>query len=186
MNEIIKDPEIPSALIALSGVIISVTLSLIVNAYKNKTEILKIHSWFISQLYSKRLKLYLKIFELISAYIKIIKNNGIFYEELNIFNEEYSKLDSKSSLLFSYTTPYSAELMIKLRELLKFDKTHVFSEKQKKNLIKKLAIIETTMKLELGIYNYKDPVSVFKKIHIPLRKKEMIKEIKRYYSTGKK
>jgi len=181
--KVMKNLEIVS-LISLFGVIIPAIISFIVSKYQNKFELIKIHSEFIGQLYSKRLGAYLKIFELISEYAKIIKRKGIIYEELLDFYEKYSRLDSKSSLLFSYTTFHSDKLMKKVSEFLNCQKPYVFSNNQKNDLLNKLGYVETTMKLELGVYLYKDPKTIIKKFDIPVRKKKMIDDIMKNYSKG--
>jgi len=60
------------AIVTLFGIIISVTLSFFINKYQNKIELLKIQSGFNEQLYSERMKAYLVIYELISAFVKTI------------------------------------------------------------------------------------------------------------------
>ena len=98
-------------LISAIGVILSVIVSLIISEVKNRTELTKIHSQFNRQLYSRRLKAYLEIAELVSGFLKIVRRNGISYKQLNNFYEKFSTLDSKSSLLFSYTNISAGELM---------------------------------------------------------------------------
>jgi len=99
------------ALISGIGVIISAIVSFIVVEVKNRTAINKIQSKFNRKLYSKRLKAYLEIAELVSGFLKIVRRNGISYKQLNNFYEKFSTLDSKSSLLFSYTNISAGELM---------------------------------------------------------------------------
>ena len=171
-----------TSLFPLLGIIFSVILSFVISKYQNKIDLSKIHSEFISKLYSKRLDAYLEIFDLISGYAKIIKRKGIFYDELLDFYEKYSNLDSKSSLLFSYTTFHSAQLMEKIKEILDCHKKQNISDKQKEDLLNKLLYVETTMKLELGVYVYRDPTIIIGKFDIPERKKEMIDDIIQKYS----
>jgi hypothetical protein len=72
------DEKIVVALIALSGVIISVVLSFIVNYYQNKIALKKIHSEFSGKLYSKRLEMYLEIYELVSEFCKAIEKKEFY------------------------------------------------------------------------------------------------------------
>ena len=173
-----------SALIALIGVIISALLSFIISKYQNKIELIKTHSGFIGQLYSKRLDAYLRIYEVISDYIKVIKRKGILYEELLVFYESYSKLDSESGLLFSYTAFHSDQLIKKIEEILESIKKGVLSDSQKADLLDKLQYVETTMKLEVGVYLYKDPATIVKKYDIPKRKRKMLGYIMNNYSKN--
>ena len=169
------------------GVLISVIVSIFISRSQNNTEKIKIYGEFVGKLYSKRLEAYLEIFELISDYVKIIKRKGLLYEELLDFYEKYSKLDSKSGLLFSYTAFHSDKLMIEIREILsckKCEKPCIFSENQKTDLINKLGYVETTMKLELGVYAYRDPTTIIEKINIPERKKEIVNDIMHNYLKG--
>jgi len=172
------------SLLSLLGVIISVTLSFIISKYQNKIELIKIHSEFIGKLYSKRLEAYLEIYELVSGYIKDIKRKGIIYAELLVFYENYSKLDSKSGILFSYTGFYSDQLMKRIATFLINNKTSPFTDNQKEDLLEKLEYVETTMKLELGVYVYRDPATIIKKYDFPERKKKMLEVIIQNYSKG--
>lgn len=155
------DEKIVMSLISLSGVIISVTLTFIINKFQNKLELVKIHNEYRGQLYSKRLEAYLDIYELVSGFVKIIKRNGILYDELNDFYEKYSLLDSKSGLLFSYTTVTSAGLMYEIKEILtRYNKVNTFSKETYKNIIRKLTDVELSMKNELGVFEYKNPSTI--------------------------
>jgi len=175
-----------SPMILLLSFIIPAIVSVIVCKYQNKIELIKTHSEFIGQLYSKRIKAYLEIYNLVSSYIKVINRKGISSEELIKFYECYSKLDSKYGLLFSYTSFHSAQLMIKIDETLKkFHKNHNFSDNQKVELLEKLGFVETTMKIELGVYVYKDPVTTIKKYEFPEKKKKMINGIIQNYLKGR-
>jgi len=82
------EKEVQSAVIAFIGVIISASISLIISEIKNRIELNKIHSKFNGQLYSKRLKAYLEIFELVSGFLKIVRRKGISYKQLNDFYEK--------------------------------------------------------------------------------------------------
>jgi hypothetical protein len=132
---------------------------------------------FTRQLYSKRLEAYHEIFELVSGFIKIINRENISYEKLLEFYQEYCKLDSKSSLLFSYTTTSSSDLIKKIGEILIFIEKYVFSENLKKELLVMLGNVETTLKVELGVYSYPDPTTITKKFEIPEKKKKALEKI---------
>ena len=151
--------EIVVALIALVGVIISVSLSFIINHYQNKIALKKIHSEFSGKLYSKRLDIYLEIYELVSDFWKTVEKKRISYEELNDFFEKYSILDSKSGLLFSSSLVKSSYyLRKKLREILTSHKMgDTFSKNSIYTLRKFIAQVELSMKYELGVFGYESP-----------------------------
>jgi len=137
-----------------------------------------IQNKFSGKLYTRRLEAYLEIFELVSGFIKIIKRKGILYEELKIFYEKYSALDSKSGLLFSYSVYSSSELMEEIKNILSCKKTMVAScEELKKNLLKKLAVVELTMKCELGVFEYTNPTKIMKKYKLPGTNREALAEM---------
>ena len=172
------------SLFPLLGIIISVTLSFIISKYQIKMELIRIHSEYNRQLYSKRLEAYPEIFELVSGFIKIIERKEISIEKLLEFYEKYSKLDSKSSLLFSYTTLSSKQLMEKIGKILICKETHVFSAEDLVDLLEKLRKVETTMKFELGIYVYTNPTTITKNFDIPERKKKALYDIMQEYLKG--
>jgi hypothetical protein len=171
------DNIIVISLFPLLGVIISVTLTFIMNKYQNKIELIKIYSEFIGELHFRKLEAYLKIYELVSGFIKIIRRKGILYEELLEFYKKYSKLDSKSGLLFSHTTSSSSQLIEKIGEILICREKYVYSENFKEDLLEKLRNVETTMKLELGVYSIQDPTAIIKKFNIPERKRKDLEKI---------
>jgi len=155
------DEKIVVALIALSGVIISVILSFIISYYQNKIALKKIHSEFSGKLYSKRLECYLEIFELVSEFVKTIRSKSISYNELNDFYEKYSIKDSKLGLLFSSDMIKSSYNLRK--EVIKILASHKEGDTIGKNLLYKhnigrfLAKIELSMKHELGVFGYENP-----------------------------
>ena len=161
--------RIVSTLITVSGFILSIIVSIIITDVKNRTELIKIHSKFNRQLYSNRLKAYLEISELVSGFLKIIRRNGMSYKQLDNFYEKYSTLDSKSNLLFSYTNISSSGLMDKIKEILDCHKEadDIIDDELIKNLKSKLVYVELTMKYELGVFEYKKPLAVIKKIELP-------------------
>ena len=151
------------ALISGSGVIISTIVSFIIGEVKSKTELNKIHSKFNRKLYSKRLKAYLKIAELVSGFLKVVRRKGISCKQLNNFYKEYSDLDSKSSLLFSYTNIYSGKLMDEIKKILScHKKAGIICDDSKVNLKKKLVDVELSMKYELDVFEYKKPGAIIK------------------------
>ena len=158
-------------LIPLMGVIISGLLSLVISKHHNKIEYIKAQSEFSGQLYSARLTAYPEIYELISEFLKkIYRNENISYTELNDFYKMYSQLDSKSGLLFSYTAKSSSALMEGIGEILKNcsnDETdNIFFYDLKDKLRRKLADVENSMKYELGVYIYKNPITIMKKLEL--------------------
>ena len=151
--------EIVVALIALAGVIISVSLSYIINHYQNKIALKKIHSEFSGKLYSKRLDVYLEIYELISDFWKTVEKKRISYEELSDFFEKYSILDSKSGLLFSSSLVKSSHRLRKqVRKIFTSHKAgDTFNKSSIYNLRGFLAQVELSMKYELGVFGYASP-----------------------------
>jgi len=169
-------------LIPLMGVIISGLLSFFINRHQNKIEYIKAQSEFSGQLYSARLKAYLEIFELISDFIKkIYTNKNISYIELMEFYKMYALLDSKSGLLFSYTARSSSALIEEIREMLghysKEEKNKIFFCDLKDKLIIKLADVENTMKYELGIHVFKDPLTTIKKLELLKTETEVLNKV---------
>jgi len=177
------EDKIIISLISFLGIVFSVTLSFIISKYQNKLEIIRIHSEFIGQLYSERLKAYLDIYNLISGFIKIIKRKRITKEELIVFYEEYSILDSKYGVLFSHTTLRSSQLIKKITDLISCKEKFELSGDQEIELIEKLGEVETSMKLELGIYIYRDPTRIIKNLNIPKIKKEILDNIDKKNET---
>jgi hypothetical protein len=160
--------EIFVALISLSGIILSLVLNTILYKYREKIEFIKANYEFAGQLYSKRLELYLEIYELISGFSKIIREREISYEELCDFYKKYSILDSRSGLLFSYTAKLSYNLINEISEIVIFKKpVGIVSKDTKDNLIIRLNEIERSMKLELNVYHYKDITSMKQKLKLP-------------------
>jgi len=157
--------ELVVALISLVGVIISVTLSCIIS---NKINLLKIHNEFSRKLYSKRLIAYLEIYELISGFVKIIKRKVISYDELIDFYDKYSTKDSKFGLLFSYTVYSSSRLIEEIEEIISNKKTnYTISNDLKENILKRLGVVELSMKFELGVFTYTNPAIIMKKFNLP-------------------
>jgi hypothetical protein len=171
----IMSVEIAVALITLSGIIVSLLLNTLLSMYRDKIKFITANYEFAGQLYSKRLELYLEIFELISGFIKMIIEREISYEELCDFYKKYSILDSKSGLLFSYTAKLSFNLINEMREIVIFKKpVGIVSKDTKDNLIIMLGTIERSMKIELNVYHYKDIASIKQKFKLPPTYEEAI------------
>jgi len=177
------EKEIIVALISLCGVIISITLTCIIN---NKINLLKVHSEFSGQLYSKRLEAYLEIYELISGFVKSIvrrkiSHEKITYEELKEFYDKYSILDSKSGLLFSHSLHPSFELLKEITKILIPKKENfTISDDSVKSIQKKLAVVEINMKFELGVFKYKDPLTIINKFKLTETYKEVLAEMAKH------
>ena len=159
------DIDLVLVIISLSAAVVSVIFTFVTS---NKLNKLQVQSEFSKQLYTKKLETYLEIFELVSGFIKIIKRKGITYDELKYFYDEYSLLDSKLGLLFSYTINPSDGLMKEIKKILSDLKPgNIINDDLKVNLIKMLEEIELSMKLELGIFIYTDPLKIIKKFILP-------------------
>ena len=156
--------ELVVSLISLSGVIVSVVFSLVFSNILNR---LQVQSKFIKQLYTKKLETYMEIFELVSGFIKIIKRKGISYDGLKDFYDKYSLLDSKLGLLFLDTINPSDGLMYEIKKILDKLKPEDNTDDLKEDMIKRLEYIEVSMKMELRIFNYTDPLKIITKIKLP-------------------
>jgi hypothetical protein len=170
--------EVIAALFPFLGIIISVILSYLIS---NKINLLKIQSEFSGQLYKKRLKAYLEIFELVSGFTKIIKRKGFSYDELKDFYEKYSILDSKLGLLFSYSISSSSRLMEEINKNLSCLKPgDTIYKDSNKDITRKLGDVELSMKYELGIFVYTDPLKIIKKFKLPETYKEALAEMNKH------
>lgn len=169
------------ALISGIGVILSAIVSLIISEFKNRIELNKIHSKFNSQLYSRRLKAYLEIAELVSGFLKVVRRKGISYKQLNKFYKKFSALDSKSSLLFSYTNISSGELMDEIKKILSCHKKAdgIICDDIIISLKKKLVNVELSMKYELDVFEYKKPGAIIKEYKLPYSYQEALAKLKR-------
>jgi len=175
--------ELVSALISFSVAIVSTVLTLIISNSLNK---LQVQSKFIKQLYTKKLETYMEIFELVSGFIKIIKRKGISYDGLKDFYDKYSLLDSKLGLLFSHTINFSDSLMSEIKEKLDKLKPEDNTDDLKADMIKRLSYIELSMKLELGIFKYTDPLKIIKKVILPEEYREALAKMAKDKAEVKK
>ena len=153
------------------GAIVTGLLGFIIGNHHNKIEYIKAQSEFSRQLYSARLKAYTEIYELVSGFIKnIYRNEYISYAELNDFYKMYSLLDSKSGLLFSYTTRSSANLMQEIGKILKNhsneEADNIFFYDLEDKLRRNLVNVENSMKYELGVYIFKNPIAIMRKLEL--------------------
>jgi len=169
------DNEILTALISLFGIIFSVILSCTISS---KLGLIKTQSEFSKQLYKKRLKSYLEIYELVSNFVKIINRRKISFEKMKEFYEKYSILDSKYGLLFSYTIHSSSELIKETNKILTGKKIDdAIDEEIKKKLINKLGNVELAMKYELGVFAFKNPSTIMKRFKLPEKYREALAKL---------
>jgi len=164
-----------SALIALIGVITSVTLSFFSNKRLLKTEIEKlevgIEQNYAKILVEKRLECYPSIYEPISNMSKkirrmTIENQGekIFLKDIIEFQKIYDDLNSKYGVVYSSVSSAKSKfLRVYLSDIIvKFKRTNLESEMPVDiltNLKKHLGDLEFSLKQDIGIYivEFKDP-----------------------------
>ena len=167
------------ALISLSGVVISSILSFIISKFHYKIELDKIQNNFREHLYIKRLDAYLLIYELISGFVHDIRNKLITYDDLNAFYGKYIILDSKYGLLFSYALNPSYILIRVIKTTLNNKKDNdTISKKIKIKIVKKIRDVEISMKNELGIILYKNPLEIMKNYKLLNTYREINKNVK--------
>lgn len=161
--------EILTALIALSGVALSVLISYLTSRRQASIEIMKFRAELLrlygGQLYEKRIQAYEEIYYCLSNFVKDLKYGNLTKSRLKDFNKEIKGLDSKYSFYFSATTTYIGGKFIK--EVMQFENKsdeefdkHFSSLDNKKELGFKIGQYELALKNELGIYKFDSLVSI--------------------------
>jgi hypothetical protein len=161
------DSTIISAVIATTGVVISVLISLLLNKKQLNNELdkmhLTIHENYTSRLIQKRLEFYPSIYEILSEMGKKLKrvemkfnDENISFGEIEDFKNHYDLLNSKYALVFgNESSSRSHKLRLYLLDLLNKRakaRDEILSEAQVVKLRNLIALLEFSMKSDLGIY----------------------------------
>jgi len=153
--------EVLSALIALSGIVISILTSTLVTARQTKVEIQKIRTElqlaYASKLVDKRLETYPILFKLISNFDKRIRFGNLTKPETDRFFREMLEWDSSNALFMSgHTVKTYAKFRSFLRTITKLSKAEFIetfsTETAKRTIVEELRKVETTLKQDLGVY----------------------------------
>ena len=162
-----------SLFVPIATVIISVIASVIVNSMKNKAELTKLQreleQKYSHSLFQKRIKVYPKLYTLLSDYDKIILYGKQTIENLANFREKIDDWNSKNSIFFSPTT---TKISSRFREYLKILlNSPASSDMLNEDFITLHNIIEyfeKALKAEIGIFdtmpvgNLKDAEEIYK------------------------
>ena len=161
--------EVITAIISVSGVIISVIISYLTSS-RNVAVELKKHKEeqmqeFGRKLFEKRLEVYPILFSYVSNFIKVVRFDNLTQENLVELSDKLLDWDTKNSiymsakpqLLFHQFKLTIAELSKKTNEQLA---EILASKEDEKNLKERGEEIELALKNELGIYSFESPNKV--------------------------
>lgn len=160
--------EIVTALIALGGVLLSVTVSFITSSRQTANELAKlraeIQQSYAGKLLENRLEVYPQTYILLSEFAKKLEAGTFTKKDLESLLEGVNKLDSESSLLFSGHTGNIAFYFRQfLTDILKLEIDDLKKPEKAKEFKKHIAEFELALKSDLGIYvvEFSDPTKRF-------------------------
>jgi len=157
--------EVLVSLIALFGVLLSVTVSVFISLRTTNTEIQKlrteIQQTYTGKLLDKRLELYPEMYYLLSDFRKKFDVADISKEDVKRLLKQTSEWNSKHSILFSGQTTL---ISVRFRKLLtRLVQDGFESNESLRELIRTLAELEVALKSDIGIYviEFSDPAKRF-------------------------
>lgn len=152
------DTNVVTAIIALSGVILSVLLSFASSKRTLRIELEKVYrtieQGYASRLFDKRIDAYLIIFQLLSDFVKFIRYDESEKLSLKEFLNKLNEYDSNHGILFSNDTGLKFHLLRKhIRFFVKNNKVidELISD-EKTGILEKIGAVEIALKNELGIF----------------------------------
>lgn len=164
-----KETELITAIIAVSGVIISIVASYITSLKNVKVELRKhqeqIMQEFGRKLFEKRIECYPLLYSIVCRYSRDLKENRISTSTLKDYYKETSEWDVMNSIYMSAKTQYLFhQFRIELLELSKLSeenyKAKFNTEEARKKLRETTKKVELGLKNELGIYSFESPHKV--------------------------
>jgi hypothetical protein len=154
-------PEILTALIALTGVVVSVTVSLFVNIRQTNTELQKLRSeiqqTYASKLLEKRLEVYPDLYFLLSDFMKKIEAGIASKSDIDELHHRTSDWNSRYAVFFSgHTGGISYRFRQMLLELTRMPdeeyRRKFESPEAVRELRHRVGEVELALKSDLGIY----------------------------------
>jgi hypothetical protein len=155
--------EILPALVAFTGVILSIIVSYFISRRNAKVEILKIRSMesqlYSGKLYEHRLEAYWEIYICISEFAKLLKHETVDKKIFNKFFVDMKEFDSKYSFYFGATTTFlSGRFISYLKKIDDKEEDAFLSHLNAKEHIEELGIemgqYELALKNECGIFKF--------------------------------
>lgn len=146
-----------SIIVALISTLVSVIVSLVVTTLKNKADLVKIqkeqeHS-YAKALFEKRIECYPELFNYLSEYTKIIRNNQQNIKNLTELKKQINAWNSKHSLFFTRATAiYSSKFRYLLGSLIDSKMVKDFTNEDWENFRKLIGYFENFLKAEIGIF----------------------------------
>lgn len=181
--------QIIAAIIAVTGVVISVVVSYLTSS-KNVDIELKKHKEILFQefgqkLFEKRLEVYPTLYALVSNFIKTVRFGNLSNKEIKKLSNNLLEWDTNHAIYMSAETQYLFhKFKLAIAELsYKDDKelSEEFREPESKKKIKEEGEkIEIALKNELGIYAFESPNKV-----VPEREFKSYKEADEYIKNNK-
>jgi hypothetical protein len=160
--------KVLTILIPVITLILSVITSVIVTTLRNKAELAKIQieleQNYAKSLFDKRIEIYPELYNLLSAYIKLIEYGKQGVENLIEFRDKIDKWNSQYSMFFTLSTSMiSASFRRYLRQLLSYDSEVNISAEDWKVIRKIMRSFEMSLRAEIGIFDIK-PAGLAKEV----------------------
>lgn len=152
--------EIIIAIISFTGVIISVTASLVISRGQAKHQIekmrIELEEAYTGKLFEKRLEVYPSLYSILSGFAKCLHKNQVNKEVINRTLERLDEWDNNYALFLS---PLTAHNMYELRRVFQryqtMDEARVIKN-AKKDYIYKVMGLENALKTEIGVFSARD------------------------------
>lgn len=146
-----------TVIVALLSTLVSLVVSLVVTTLKNKADLVKIqreqeHS-YAKALFEKRIEYYPELYDYLSSYAKLIRNDQQNIENLTELKNQINAWNSKYSLFFTKATEtYSAKFRYLLSSLTDGETASKFTKEDWENFRKLIGHYEKFLKAEIGIF----------------------------------